>query len=77
MAMTKQQILKAAKALDLNDRMDIADELFASVSPEEQRKIDKAWVVEVERRLDDLKSGRTKGIPADEALDQIRAKYRK
>jgi putative addiction module component (TIGR02574 family) len=77
MSMTKEQILEAAKDLDLDDRMDIADELFSSLTPAQRSKIDREWIEEIESRIEQIKSGKAKGIPADQALSQLRDKYRK
>ncbi|HUB25335.1 MAG TPA: addiction module protein [Tepidisphaeraceae bacterium] len=77
MAMTKRQIIEAAKGLKLDDRMDVVDELVASVTPDEQREIDKAWEEEAEARLDAFERGEIKDVPGEQALDEIEAKYRK
>ena len=55
--MTKAQILEAAKELTLDERMDIVDGLLASVPPDEQREIDRAWAEVAESRLRDIESG--------------------
>ncbi len=36
-----------------------------------------AWIKEAERRYDDYLAGKTKAIPAFEALENIRKKYKK
>lgn len=34
-----------------------------------------AWIPEIERRLEDLRSGKTVGIPAEEVMRRMREKY--
>ena len=75
MSMTKEEILDAAKDLDLDDRMDLVDGLLASVGPEEQLGIDKAWIEVAEERLGELQRGEAEAIDGEEALDRLRAKY--
>jgi putative addiction module component (TIGR02574 family) len=75
--MTKRQILDAAMRLGTDDRIDLADELFASVESREQGEIDRAWDEEIKSRIDDVRHGRVKPIPANEAINKLRAKYRK
>jgi putative addiction module component (TIGR02574 family) len=75
--MTKQQIIKAAKGLELDDRMDIVDELIATVTPDERREIDAAWNEEIERRIDDMESGWTKPIPAEKVFKELERKYKR
>jgi putative addiction module component (TIGR02574 family) len=66
--MTKRQIIDAAKKLRLDDRMDVVDELLASVTPKEQREIDKAWEVEIDRRIDASDRGEIESLPGEEVL---------
>jgi putative addiction module component (TIGR02574 family) len=73
--MTKAQILKAAKGLSLDDRMDVAEELFAGLGADEREEIGRAWADEIESRVDDLEKGRVKPVSADEVFEQIRKKH--
>ncbi len=36
---------------------------------------EEAWIAEAERRLADLRSGRTVGIPAEEVMRKMKEKY--
>lgn len=75
--MSKEEILKAAMELDWDERMDLADELFASLPARQQEEIDKAWLEESEARLDALERGETQALPGEEVFEQLRAKYSK
>lgn len=46
---------------------------YHDVPEETPEEIARAWDEEIARRIDDLESGRTKGIPADEVFERIRA----
>jgi putative addiction module component (TIGR02574 family) len=71
MSMTAAQILTAVQALPPQERESlcskIAESLDAPLTPEEQ-----AWAEVAERRAADLRSGKVKGIPADEVFAKAR-----
>jgi putative addiction module component (TIGR02574 family) len=62
------------KALELSpqEREELADNILRSLDDAPLTTIDEAWVAEAERRYNDFKSGKTKGIPGDKVFDQIR-----
>jgi putative addiction module component (TIGR02574 family) len=67
-----------AKALKLTppDRDELLRTLIASIDGEPEdtpEAIARAWGEEIERRVADLEAGRTKGIPAEQVLAEIRA----
>lgn len=64
-----EQIRKAALKLSAKEREAIAEALFTSlpVDPE----IEAAWSAVIQRRIEDLESGRVKGIPAEEVFREI------
>ena len=49
----------------------LADRLITSLF--EDQSIEDAWSIEVERRIKDIESGRSKLIPASEAIAHARA----
>lgn len=74
----KAEKLKAALTeLTLHEQVEIADFIYSNIpipptlyeegSPEFDELLD--------RRLDDLRSGRVKGVPAEEFMEQLRTKY--
>jgi hypothetical protein len=77
MTLTKEQILKAAMELDTEDRIELADVLFCSVSLEGQDEIAKAWLEESERRVEAFERGEIEDVPGEQALKELEAKYRK
>jgi putative addiction module component (TIGR02574 family) len=57
-----------AQALKLNpeERARLADRLIASLF--EDKEVEDAWAAEVERRIEEIEAGRSKLIPAGEAI---------
>ena len=73
MARTLEEVREIAMELGEDDRFVLAEELKATLPPDPG--YEKAWSEEIERRLRDLDSGRTKGIPAEEVFRELRKKY--
>ena len=71
MATRLEDVQAQALALSPEDRVQLADRLIASVF--DDHDIEEAWAAEVERRVADIESGRTKLIPASEVIDRARA----
>lgn len=71
--MSSQLEAVEAQALKLTaeERAQLADRFIAS--PFEDREIEEAWAVEVERRIEEIESDRSKLIPAAEAIARARA----
>jgi putative addiction module component (TIGR02574 family) len=71
--MSSQLEIVEAQALKLSaeERAELADRLIASLFKDDE--IEEAWAVEVERRIEEIESGRAKLIPAAEAIARIRA----
>jgi putative addiction module component (TIGR02574 family) len=65
-----KQVLAEALELTPGERALLADELEASLPPEE---IEKAWADELERRAREVLEGRSKGRDANEVIAEIRA----
>ncbi len=69
---TQLEIVKAqALSLPADERAQLADQLIASLF--DGHDIEEAWAAEVERRIKDIESGRSKLIPASEAIARARA----
>jgi putative addiction module component (TIGR02574 family) len=63
----KEQALK----LPPEERVALADRLLASLF--QDGEIEDAWEAEVERRIDEIESGRSKLVPGAEAISRARA----
>lgn len=71
MARTLMEIKRDIGALSGEDREILLRDLLEEVDPMEP-EIEKAWIIEVRRRRDDLLSGRVQGIPFETAMNEIR-----
>lgn len=71
--MSSQLKVIEAEALKLSteERAQLADRLIASLF--EDSEIEDAWAAEVERRIEEIENGRSKLIPAAEAIARARS----
>ena len=72
MSMTVEQISEAALALPSEARAILADRLKESLDPAIDGTIRQLWAAEALRRRDDVRNGRMKTIPGEEALARVR-----
>ena len=74
--MSSQLEIVEEQALKLTDeeRAYLANRLIASIF--EDHEIEDAWAVEVERRIEDIESGRATLVPAAESIARARAAIR-
>ncbi|HEY0371869.1 MAG TPA: addiction module protein [Thermoanaerobaculia bacterium] len=75
MARTLEQIRNDALQLPVEDRMQLMEALHDSVMTAEERDVEQAWIEEAERRYQDWKAGRARGIPGEEVMARLRQKY--
>jgi len=61
--------------MPLHERARLAQPLLASL--DEDDEIERAWAEEVQRRQEDLDSGRVQPIPAEKVFADLRAQLRK
>jgi putative addiction module component (TIGR02574 family) len=72
MHMTVEEIAEAALQLPGEARALLADRLVESLDPAEEEELRALWVAEAQRRLEEVRSGRVRTIPAEEALARVR-----
>ena len=72
MKFTPEQIAQAALELPSEARALLADRLVESLDPSEDGQLRKLWGKEVRRRRDDVRSGKVRTIPGEEALKRVR-----
>lgn len=68
---TTQQILNEASKLPPVERAELVERIIESFDTEPDESVQKAWLVEAERRLADYKNGKAATISEDEALYRI------
>jgi len=76
MSRTYEDIRDDALKLSIEERSWLADEMWETTLDEEQRSIQQEWIEEAERRLEELRSGKVKGIPWEEVMERLNAKLR-
>jgi len=71
--MSSQLEVIEAQALKLTaeERAQLADRLIASLF--EDNEVEEAWAAEIERRIEEIESGRDQLVPAAEAIARARA----
>jgi putative addiction module component (TIGR02574 family) len=75
-----KKIREEALELPTNVRAKLAHDLIISLEDEpleSPEDVEKAWASEIDRRIKDVKEGRAKLIPADEALRSVRASLKR
>ena len=71
--MTTEQIEQELLKLPTADRARLAERLIASL--DDDAEVEAAWIEEVQRRDEELRSGAVKAIPLEDALTTIRARF--
>ncbi len=74
MAMTKEQILSEAMALDPRERDEVAETLWQSIVPDE---LTQQQLAEIRRRIESLESGQTQTIPGEQVMRELRERFRR
>ena len=73
----KKEIEKSALNLDKKDKARLADLLLRSIHGDIDPDIDQAWIQEVEKRKETLKSGEASLHNASDVLDEARKRIQK
>jgi putative addiction module component (TIGR02574 family) len=73
-----EKLFREAQALSEEERMLLIHLLLDEVeAPDLQGDLtDEEWLAEMERRADDVASGRVQGIPGDQAIADLRRKLK-
>jgi putative addiction module component (TIGR02574 family) len=72
MSMTVDQIVEETRRWPANQVDALMEHLLASHYRLPDPATDAAWAEEIRRRIDDIESGREKGIPSEETSAKIR-----
>ena len=68
-----KELLEQARLLSDEERTELGHEILASV-PAQQEEVEQAWANECMRRLEDVRAGRAKTVPAEVAVADVRAR---
>ena len=66
------QLTADAMKLPLRDRVQLAQRLVATIDDEVESDTEALWFAEAERRLEELRSVKVEGIPADDVFRNAR-----
>jgi len=76
MSLLLKELVSKANELSTDERGKLAHDLIKSLDEiSEDSDVEKAWDVEIEKRVKEIISGKVKGRPAEEILSEIKAKY--
>ena len=70
------EIMDVVDSLPIDMKLEIIDHLLESITPR-AKDIDEAWEEEVERRIDEVESGKVKLIPGEEVFARMRERYKR
>jgi putative addiction module component (TIGR02574 family) len=62
-----KELLKKALNLPVAERAELAGSLIESLDKDEDGQVNVAWEAEIERRMDEIDSGKVRAIPLEEA----------
>lgn len=65
------ELAARAQALPPEERARLAEALLASLDPR-VAEIERAWGIELRRRIDEMEQGLVQAVPATEAFAQVR-----
>lgn len=71
MATSVEELYREALDLDARERAALAARLIESLDTEIEEGVEPAWLAEVERRVEELDSGKVKTIPWDEVRARL------
>jgi putative addiction module component (TIGR02574 family) len=67
-----EDIVAGAMKLPIRDRVRLAQQLISTLDEQIEEDVEELWLAEAERRLEELRSGKAQGVPADEAFARAR-----
>lgn len=65
-----EEIINVAKDLSLEERAELAGKLLLSLDEPSESEVERLWLKEAERRLQEYREGKMKGIPAEEVFNR-------
>ncbi len=75
MTTTLEKVTHDALDLPQQQRAKLAHTLIVSIDDKTEQDVASAWDAEIKRRVDEIRSGKVKGIPAEEVFAKLREKY--
>ena len=72
-----EEMAAEAMKLPLRDRVRLAQQLASSLDDQIESDVEKLWLAEAERRLEELRTGKVAGIDAADAFARARRDLRR
>ncbi|MEW6351915.1 MAG: addiction module protein [Thermodesulfobacteriota bacterium] len=69
--MTFEQITDEALNLDIEARAELAHRLLVSLDEPSESEVEKLWLEEIRRRVQDYRDAKVETIPADEVFRRL------
>lgn len=69
-------LIEMAESLPIDEKALLVDRLLDSMYPR-QEEVDELWKIEVERRVEEVRSGKVKTIPGEQVFEEIRNRFGK
>ncbi len=70
-----RKVFEDALALPTDSRVELVEQLLASLNLPTQAEIDRLWAVEAERRIAQIARGEVQLVPAEQVFAAVRDKY--
>lgn len=74
MASQTTDLIEMAEALPKDEKMMLVDRLLDSIYPR-PAEIDELWKIEVERRVEEVRSGTVQTIPGETVFEEIEKRF--
>jgi len=68
--------MERAEMLPIDLKLELVDRLLESVGPS-HKEIDNLWRIEIERRVEEVRSGKAKTIPGEQVFAEIEEQFGK
>ncbi len=72
MSKKSEKLLEEALSLSPEERAEVAASLLDSLDEHEDEAVEEAWAKEIEKRIQDVESGRVKTVPWSEVRRRLR-----
>jgi putative addiction module component (TIGR02574 family) len=71
-----KEMIREAESLPVEERAKLVDSLLRSLNPTDAA-IDRKWLAMAKRRLEELRSGKVKAVPADVVFAEVQKLFAK
>ena len=75
MPMTMDAIVAETREMPQDIRAKLVERILLAAHGGLDQRVEEAWTTETRRRVEEIESGQTAGIPLDEAMVEIRNRF--